>query len=64
MSKAQRLIEKIDGAVRPNNADGREKGWEYAASKPVNREASSWRSIIDPPTIKSVRPDVGRGHKA
>ncbi len=64
MSRASRIIEKMDGMVRPNNAEGREKGWEYACDKPVDKTPTSWRSIIDPPTIKSVRPNTGRSHKS
>ena len=62
MSRASKLIEKLDGAVRPNNSAKFKDDWEDACNKPVNREASSWRSIINPPEIKSVRSNVGRGH--
>jgi hypothetical protein len=63
MSKASRLIEKLDGAVRPNRA-AEKTSWQYAVNKEVDKEPTSWRSIIDPPTIQSVRPNTGRGHKS
>ena len=63
MSRARDIIEKLEGAVRPNRAATQKSGWEYAADKPVDREPSSWRSIIDPPEVKSVRSNTGRGHK-
>ena len=63
MTRAKFLLEKIEGAVRPNNAADKKAGWEYAADKPVDKTPTSWRSIIDPPEIKSVRPNTGRGHK-
>lgn len=62
MSRASRLIEKLDGAVRPNNA-AEHDDWEYAVSKPVDKEPTSWRSIIDPPKVISTRPNTGRGHR-
>lgn len=63
MSRAKNLIEKLDGAVRPNNTEKFKSDWEVACNKTVDRTPSSWRSIIDNPEIKSVRANVGRGHK-
>jgi hypothetical protein len=64
MSKASRLIEKIEGAVRPNNAADKKSGWEYACDKTADREPTSWRSIIEPVPVISEKPKVGRGHKS
>ena len=64
MSRARNLLEKIDNAVRPNNAADKKHGWEYAADKPADREPTSWRSIIEPVPVMSEKPKVGRGHKS
>lgn len=62
MSRAKELIEKMSAKfVRPNSADPSE--YEYACDEPVDKEPTSWRSIISNPTMKNVRANTGRGHK-
>lgn len=64
MTRAFRLIEKIDNAVRPNNAANKKDDWEYACDEPVDREPTSWRSVAFPSKTKVVssKGKMGRGH--